>query len=249
MQIEEILIIKNAHESYGISTEYINQISRVPSLMPLPLRPSGVRGLCSVSGNVVSMVDMNLLLNLTEVDLENPKSRIVSLNAELSSQTLLVSDVYNTFEIQSENIEYLENQDDPVIAIYKYNDLLIQVISLEELFVKINKVEIPAKEVVSGKVKENLAREEDSSRFLIFSMSNEKYALEIDYLQEIILAEIEFTDIAGTFRMDGTTFDLGKRISVNSWQPSKALVSTPSLPIFADSRSRIATAGEYVSST
>ena len=198
MQIEEILIIKNTHESYGISTEYINQISRVPALMPLPLRPSGVRGLCSVSGNVVSMVDMNLLLNLREVDLENPKSRIVSLNAELSSQTLLVSDVYNTVEIQSDNIEYLDNQDDPVIAIYKYDDLLIQVISLEELFFRINKVEIPAKEVVSGKVKENLLKEEDSSRFLIFSMSNEKYALEIDYLQEIILADIEFTDIAGT---------------------------------------------------
>jgi len=198
MQIEEILIIKNTHESYGISTEYINQISRVPSLMPLPLRPSGVRGLCSISGNVVSMVDMNLLLNLTEVDLENSKSRIVSLNAELSSQTLLVSDVYNTVEIQSDNIEYLDNQDDPIIAIYKYDDLLIQVLSLEELFLKINKVEILAKEVVAGKVKESPVKEEDSSRFLIFSMSNEKYALEIDYLQEIILADIEFTDIAGT---------------------------------------------------
>ena len=198
MQIEEILIIKNTHESYGISTEYINQISRVPALMPLPLRPSGVRGLCSVSGNVVSMVDMNLLLNLTEVDLENPKSRIVSLNAELSSQTLVVSDVYNTVEIQGENIEYLDNQDDPIIAIYKYDDLLIQVLSLEELFCRINKVEIPSKEIVSGKVKENLVKEEDSSRFLIFSMTNEKYALEIDYLQEIILADIEFTDISGT---------------------------------------------------
>ena len=198
MQIEEILIIKNTHESYGISTEYINQISRVPSLMPLPLRPSGVRGLCSISGNVVSMVDMNLLLNLTEVDLENSKNRIVSLNAELSSQTLLVSDVYNTVEIQSDNIEYLDNQDDPIIAIYKYDDLLIQVLSLEELFLKINKVEILAKEVVAGKVKESPVKEEDSSRFLIFSMSNEKYALEIDYLQEIILADIEFTDIAGT---------------------------------------------------
>ena len=37
MQIEEILIIKNSHESYGISTRDINQISRVPMLMPLPL--------------------------------------------------------------------------------------------------------------------------------------------------------------------------------------------------------------------
>ena len=161
MQIEEILIIKNTHENYGISTEDINQISRVPSLMPLPLRPSGVRGLCSVSGSVLSMVDMNLLLDMPEVDLDNPKSRIISLNNELASQTLLVSDVYNTVEIESENIEYLNNENDPVIAIYKYESLLIQVLSLEELFLRMNKVQIASKEVVSGKVKENIVKEED----------------------------------------------------------------------------------------
>jgi len=198
MQIEEILIIKNAHENYGISTEDINQISRVPSLMPLPLRPSGVRGLCSVSGNVVSMVDMNLLLDMPEVDIDDTKSRIVSLNNELSSQTLLVSDVYNTVEIESQNIEYLNNENDPILAIYKYEDMLIQILSLRELFSRINKVQIPAKEVVAGKIKESLVVEEDSSRYLIFSMSKERYALEIDYLQEIILADVEFTEIAGT---------------------------------------------------
>ena len=198
MQIEEILIIKNAHENYGISTEDINQISRVPSLMPLPLRPAGVRGLCSVGGNVVSMVDMNLLLDMPEVDLDDTKSRIISLNNELASQTLLVSDVYNTVEIEDDKIEYLDNQDDPVVAIYKYESLLIQVLSLEELFLRMNRVQIDAKEVVSGKVKETVVKEEDASRFLIFAMSNEKYALEIDYLQEIILADVEYTDIAGT---------------------------------------------------
>lgn len=198
MQIQEILIVKNAHENYGISTESINQISRVPSLMPLPLRPSGVRGLCSVSGNVVSMVDMNLLLGLTEVDLEDDKGRIVSLNDELSSNTLLVGDVYNTVEINQDNIEYLDNPGDPVIAIYKYDEKLIQVLSLEELFKRINRVEIESREVTTGKIKNEVIREEESSRFLIFSMSNEKYALEIDYLQEIILADREYTVVAGT---------------------------------------------------
>ena len=198
MQIQEILIVKNAHENYGISTEDINQISRVPALMPLPLRPSGVRGLCSVGGNVVSMVDMNLLLGMPEVDLENHKSRLISLNNELSSNTLLVSDVYNTVEIDEKNIEYIDNGDDPVVAIYKYDDLLVQIISLHELFLRINRVNIEAKEVINGKVKDSVVQEEQSSRFLIFAMGNEKYSLEVDYLQEIILADVGYTDIAGS---------------------------------------------------
>ena len=198
MQVDEILIIKNAHENYAISTEDISQISRVPDLMPLPLRPFGVRGLCSVGGGVVSMVDMNLLLDMPEVDLSDPKARIISLNDDVSSNTLLVNDVYNTVEIDQKNIEYIDTEDDPVIAIYKYNDDLVQVLSLEELFRKMNKVSIASKEVVAGKIKDNIVKEEERKRFLIFAMENEKYALDIDFLQEIILADTECTDISGT---------------------------------------------------
>lgn len=198
MQVQEILIIKNTHENYGISTEDISQISRVPNLMPLPLCPYGVRGLCTVSGNVVSMVDMNLLLDMPEIDISDTKTRIISLNEDISTNILLVNDVYNTVEVDQENIEYLDTQDDPIIAIYKYDDMLVQVISLEELFLKMKKVSIEAKEILTGKIKENITKEAPSCRFLIFAMGSEKYALEIDYLQEIILADANCTEISGT---------------------------------------------------
>ena len=198
MQIKEILIIKNAQENYGISTENINQIARVPSLMNLPLKPTGTRGLCAVGGSIVSMVDVNLLLDMPEVDLEASSSRLVSLNGNLSSNALLVSEVYNTVDVDEANIEYTDNADDPVIAIYKYKDSLVQVISLETLISNISKVEIESKEVRSGKTKAIVEKEENSAKFLIFAMSNEKYALNIDFLREIILADVNYTDIAGS---------------------------------------------------
>jgi len=198
MAIQEILIIKNGAESYGISTEDINQISRVPSLMPLPLRPIGTRGLCGVGGMIVSMVDLNILLDMKEVDLEADKSRLLTLNDKHSSNSLLVSEVYNTVDIYDQNIEYIEKKDDPVIAIYKYKDSLVQILSLDILFSKMNKVRIQAKEISNGKPKELEKQEEETNRFLIFSMSNEKFALKIDYLREIILADVSYTDIAGS---------------------------------------------------
>ena len=198
MRTEEILIIRNGIESYGISTEDINQISRVPSLMPLPLRPSGTRGLCGVGGMIVSMVDLNLLLDMPMVDLEASKSRLLTLNGDYSSNSLLVSEVYNTITIREENIEYIDKEDDPVIAIYKYKDSLVQILSLNTLISKINKINLVPKEIQNGKIKEVVEKEEDRTRFLIFSMSNEKFALSIDYLREIILADVNFTDIAGS---------------------------------------------------
>ena len=113
MQIQEILIIKNAQENYGISTEDINQIARVPSLMDLPLSPRGSRGLCAVGGSIVSMLDVNLLLDMPEVDIEASSSRLLSLNGNLASNALLVSEVYNTVDIDEANIEYIDNCDIP----------------------------------------------------------------------------------------------------------------------------------------
>jgi len=198
MQIQEILIIKNGYENYGISTEDINQISRVPSLMELPLRPYGTRGLCGLAGSIVSMIDLNLLLDMPEVDLTANKSRLLSLNGSYSSNALLVSEVYNTVEVDSTKIEYIEDTDDAVVAIYKYKDVLVQVLSLEILISKINRVNIESKEVLNGKVKVVNIKEEDSTRFLIFSMAKEKFALNIDFLREIILSDINFTDIVGS---------------------------------------------------
>jgi len=198
MQIQEILIIKNGRENYGISTEDINQISRVPMLMQLPLRPKGVRGLCSISGSIVSMLDLNLLLDMPSVDLDAYKSRLLSLNNRHSSNALLVSEVYNTVEVNQENIEYIDEDDDAIIAIYKYQDSLIQVLSLDRLISQLTAVSIEAQEVTTGKVKHELKKEEDSIRFLIFYMGREKFALNIEYLQEIILDDKVFTDISGS---------------------------------------------------
>jgi len=198
MQIQEILIIKNGSQNYGISTEDINQISRVPSLMQLPLRPYGTRGLCGLAGSIVSMVDLNLLLDMPEVDLDADQSRLLSLNGVYSSNALLVSEVYNTVDIDENKIEYIEDTDDAVVAIYKYKDVLVQVLSLKILIDKINRVSIDSKEVLNGKVKVVNTKEEDSTRFLIFSMANEKFALNIDFLREIILSDINFTDIVGS---------------------------------------------------
>ncbi len=198
MEVQEILIIKNGAENYGVSTQDINQISRVPILMPLPLRPAGVRGLCAVAGNIVSLLDLNLLIGMSEVDYAADKTRLLSLNDSYASNALLVSEVYNTVEIDQANIEYIEQEDDPVIAIYKYEDMLVQVISLEKLIAKVNSVKIDAKEIKNGKVKQELEKEIESHRFLIFSMYREKFALNIDYLQEIILADQEITEIVGS---------------------------------------------------
>ena len=198
MQIQEILIIKNNSESFGISTQDINQIFRVPDIMPLPLRPKEVRGLSVLGGNIATVLDVNILLGIEKVNENDEHSRLLSLTNEHSVNALLVSDVYNTVTIKEEHIEYIDRADDAVVAIYKHKDLIVQILSLDALFAKIKKVDIKAKEVREAKVKERKVVEAPSKRFLIFKMSKERFAIDIDFLQEIILAETTFTEITGS---------------------------------------------------
>ncbi len=198
MQIDEILIIKNGTESFGISTEDISQISRVPNIMPLPIKPHEVRGLSAVGGNIANVLDLNMLLQMPQVDITDEKSRLLTLTNEKSTNALLVSEVYNTVEIDKKKIEYISRDDDSIVAIYKHEKFIIQILSLTSLFNKVKRVEIKSKVINEGKVKVDEVIKENSKRFLIFKMENEKFALELDYLREIILADIQFTEISGS---------------------------------------------------
>lgn len=198
MLIEEILIIKNGSESYGISTQEINQILRVPALMSLPLRPTGTRGLCAIEGNIVTVVDLSVLLDMGEVNYDAQESRVLSFGSKHSSNALLVSEVYNTVEINQENIEYFCRENDPVIAIYKHRNSLVQLLSLDILFSKIQKMQKEEQDIKSGKVKSSIVKDEDTNRFLIFSMNEEAFALSIDFLVEIIATGMDYTEIAGS---------------------------------------------------
>ncbi len=198
MQIDEILIIKNGTESFGISTEDISQIFRVPSIMQLPIKPYEVRGLSTVGGNIANVLDLNMLLQMPQVDITSDKSRLLTLTNDKSTNALLVSEVYNTVEINKSKIEYINRVDDSVAAIYKHENFIIQILSLDSLFDKVKRVDIESKIVNNGKVKSDIVIQENSKRFLIFKMENEKFALELDYLREIILADINFTEISAS---------------------------------------------------
>ena len=198
MQINEILIIKNGSESFGISTEDISQIFRVPDIMPLPLRPNVARGLSAVGGSITNVLDINMLLDIGKVDLDSDKSRLLTLTDEKSFNSLLVSEVYNTIEIDSSKIEYINRDDNSVVAIYKLKDMIVQILSIESLISKIKPLSIESKTVNEGKIKVDEKMDEDLKRFLIFNMENEKFALEIDFLREIILSDVNITDISGS---------------------------------------------------
>lgn len=200
MLIEEILIIRHNEVSFGISTALIGQILRVPDITSLALSPYEVRGLCAVGGGIVTLLDFNLLLGLTPCGALDQKNRVITLNNEMSTLALLVDEVTVSLTIDQQKIEYLDVVDEAIIAIVHHEDMLIQVVSLEYVIAAIRSVKVAA-QVVSEKSRydtESSVKVEDKSRYLVFKMGAEEYALPIDDLREILNADVTITAMAGS---------------------------------------------------
>ena len=200
MRIEEILIIRHNEVSFGISTALIGQILRVPDITSLALSPYEVRGLCAVGGGIVTLLDFNLLLGLAPCSGLDQGNRVITLNNEMSALALLVDEVTVSLTIEQDKIEYLDVTDEAIIAIVHHEDTLIQVVSLEYVIGAIRSVKVSAQAVVekSSYDAEASVKAEDKSRYLVFKMGSEEYALPIDELREILNADVTITAMAGS---------------------------------------------------
>lgn len=199
MAIEEVLIIKEQGCFYGINTNEVEQILRVQDITPMAMTPKSIRGICSIEGTILTSLDFSYLLDKDQalVDINEFKARQVTINLENQRFSLLVSEVINSVEVDATLVEYVEDSDDVITALLKHEDEIIQIISVDRL---IKDVLLPS--FISKDVRELHAGETDEKqqshlkRFLFFVMGNEKYALEVDAIREIIALPESFTIIA-----------------------------------------------------
>lgn len=200
MQIEEILIFCHGDIRYGIGTEHVEQILRVPEVTPLALSPDEVNGLCAVGGNIVTVVDVNRILGLVAVDIGNSESRLLTLTGGHEEVGLLVPQVLDTVDVDERMVERIEDPEDAVTAIYNDGAHIIQLLDIDRLLkdIMIRPYELRAvKEEPVRDEGSNLAKEE-SARFLLFRMGKERYAVSIDHVREIINVREQVTQIAGS---------------------------------------------------
>lgn len=76
----EVLKFRCAGEKYAFETDYIAQVYPICPITPVPGVPEFVVGVIPVQGEVLSVIDLRLLLNLPISRLEDPTSVIVMKN-------------------------------------------------------------------------------------------------------------------------------------------------------------------------
>lgn len=201
MSIEEILIVKHNNNLYGINTENVEHILRVVDMTPVPLAPNAVIGLCAIEGSIVNVLDFSQLLQETnKIDVDDPKSRLITVHSNEMMYSILTQEVVNNVTVQQNDIEYIapeQQREDGVIALYKYEKSILQVLSVEML---VSRIKLDTFLVKNIKNKVETSSKTDAlvskhRRYLLFDMGNETYGLEVSKIREVINLPKTFTEI------------------------------------------------------
>ena len=101
--LRELLAFELADSPYAIPVERVREIVRVRELTRVPRVPDWVRGVVSLRGEVVQVVDLRMRLGLT-AKATNRKSRIVVLHGDDDRVTgVLVDSVREVLRVDEES--------------------------------------------------------------------------------------------------------------------------------------------------
>jgi purine-binding chemotaxis protein CheW len=101
---ERYVLLSIASALYAVLETFVTEIDRVPGVTPVPHVPEWVRGVTSVRGDILSVIDMRSFLGLEPRQPRTARLLVVRLPAEEFATGLIVDSVERIVEIASEAI-------------------------------------------------------------------------------------------------------------------------------------------------
>lgn len=101
----QVVIFTLKDEEYAVETAKVLSINDMMEITKIPKAPSYIRGLINLRGNIISLLDLNLLLNI-----ENPveQKNIIIVKVEEEEVGITVDLVNEVLEIDEKIIEKVE---------------------------------------------------------------------------------------------------------------------------------------------
>lgn len=130
----QIVVFKLGDEHFAVETDRVQGINDIMSITRVPKAPKYIKGLINLRGSIKSLVDLNLLLNVSHEDEQN---NIIILTVEDEEIGILVDEVEEVLDIDEKSIQKLDKDNDknqPYIkGILNYEDKLLTIIDIDKL--------------------------------------------------------------------------------------------------------------------
>jgi purine-binding chemotaxis protein CheW len=129
----QVVIFKLKDEQFAVETSRVQTISEVMTITKVPNAPSYVKGLINLRGSVLSMLDLNLLLEIGEGNTKQESTLILKLEDELVGVS--VDQVDEVLDIDEAIIESIgdDNKKPYEKGVINFKDRIVTFVDIDKL--------------------------------------------------------------------------------------------------------------------
>ncbi|MPM83210.1 Chemotaxis protein CheW [bioreactor metagenome] len=129
----QVVVFNIGNEQFAVETSKVQSINDLMKITKVPKAPSYIKGLINLRGNIISILDINLLLGMTNTDERNDNIIILKLEDELVGIT--VDAVDEVMEFSEEQLEKIHNEMDKIYikGVINLKERIITLIDFDKL--------------------------------------------------------------------------------------------------------------------
>lgn len=129
----QVVIFTLSNEQFAVETARVQGINDMMEITKVPNAPSYIKGLINLRGNVISLLDINLILNLDKLD--TTQNNIIILHMEEELVGIVVDKVDEVLEIDEDIIERVDDEQMElyVKGVINFKDRIVTLIDIDKL--------------------------------------------------------------------------------------------------------------------
>lgn len=129
----QIVVFKIGDEQFAVETSKVQSIADMMKITAVPKAPSHIKGLINLRGSIISLLDINLLLNISFSG--NDQMNIIILKVEEELVGISVDQVDEVLEIDETDLQKIEGDKAQyyIKGIVQLNTRLVTLIDIDKL--------------------------------------------------------------------------------------------------------------------
>jgi purine-binding chemotaxis protein CheW len=129
----QVVVFKLADEQFAVETAKVQSINDTMGITKVPKAPNHIKGLINLRGNIISLLDINLLLDIERN--ENGQNNIIILEMEDELVGITVDQVDEVLDIDEEMIEKVESDRKKAFlrGVINFKDRIVTLIDIDKL--------------------------------------------------------------------------------------------------------------------
>ncbi|MEW9093525.1 MAG: chemotaxis protein CheW [Clostridiaceae bacterium] len=129
----QVVIFRLKNEQFAVETDKVQSINDTMEITKVPNAPYYIKGLINLRGNVISLLDINLLLDIDKGEKE--QNNIIILNIEEEMLGITVDQVDEVLDVEESLIEKLDDvrRKAYVKGVINFKDRIVTLVDIDKL--------------------------------------------------------------------------------------------------------------------